>query len=106
MRWPSDAVLAQGLRGLLEKAGVPFQMPLAPAPSTSIPQVLPSSRRHGQRVGMGDDADGDVTEMLAHLNQGRLQEQPDSALGRQQQLASTDWQSGERLRELAWAFGS
>lgn len=55
---------------------------------------------------MGDDADGDVTEMLAHLNQGRLQEQPDSALGRQQQLASTDWQSGERLRELAWAFGS
>jgi hypothetical protein len=91
---------------MLDKAGVHYEMPLAPR-STDSENVDrqgdggssrppgPSARR-SRADGSADD-DGDIDDDLNQMNRGRAEDQPDSEAGRQHQLAAHDWQTGSTL---------
>ena len=96
---------SHGLRTMLDKAGVPYEMPLAPAGTRVSGAAAAANGRGGGggskgggRGGLGaDDEDGEDDETLAYLNRGRQEEQPDSTSGRQRRLAGVDHQASSTL---------
>jgi len=106
---------SHGLRALLDKARVPFEMPLAPAgtrdaaagasaaaaaTATGTGVGAAGSRARagsGSRAAADDDPEAEDAQVLASLNRGRHEEQPDSVVGRQRRLAGVDHQQGSTL---------